>query len=298
MNKTTRRQLLGGLAALTSAYGLGVATPRIISYVERARFRRAIDAVLPLQPILANLDIGQPIAKLVEAGVIDRGKFITAHEKRGPVPEWVSQALDGKSVELIFSLETAPYNLNLLWPLGLATKAAFNKDSPINGDDLGKFASTGGWTLGQENNGASYFNAVKTLNLTPDQSDMVRRLADNVYRPCCGNSAFFQDCNHGSAMLGLMELAAADGRNAAEILELAKVANGFWYPQQYVEIALYFDAIENLPWKSAPADRALSAEFSSIGGLHKNVRTSLASQGIITGKPRNSGASGGSGCAV
>jgi hypothetical protein len=63
-------------------------------------------------------------------------------------------------------------------------------------------------------------------------------------------------------------------------------------------MALYFDAMEDLHWKSVPAERVLSAEFSSIGGLHKNVRTSLASQGIITGKPRNSGASGGSGCAV
>jgi hypothetical protein len=295
MNKTTRRQLLGGLAALTSAYGLGVATPRIISYVERAPYRRAIDAVLPLQPVPTGLDIGQPIAKLVEAGVIDREKFMMVHAKRGPVPEWVSQALDGKSAELVFSLETALYNLNLLWPLGLATKAAFNEDSPINGDDLRRFASTGGWTLGRENNGASYFNAVETLKLTPGQSDLVRRLAENVFRPCCGNSAYFQDCNHGSAMLGLMELAAADGRNAAEILELAKATNGFWYPQQYVEIALHFDAMEDLPWKRAPADRVLSAEFSSIGGLQKNVRAPLASQGILTGKPRGRG---GSGCAV
>jgi len=295
MDKTTRRQLLAGFAALTSAYGLGVATPRIISYVERAPYRRAIDAILPLRPISTGLDIGRPIAKLVEAGAIDREKFITAHEKRGPVPEWVSQALDGNSAELIFSLETAPYNLNLLWPLGLATKVAFNEDSPINGADLRKFASTGGWTLGQENNGASYFNVVETLKLTPDQSNMVRRLADNVFRPCCGNSAYFQDCNHGSAMLGLMELAAADGRNAVEILELAKAANGFWYPQQYVEIALYFDAVEDLSWKRAPAERVLSAEFSSISGLHKNVRAPLASQGLLTGKPQNRG---GSGCAV
>lgn len=298
MNKTTRRQLLAGFAALTSSYGLGVATPRIISYVKRAPFRRAIGAVLPLRPIPAGLDIGRPVAKLVEAGVIDGEKFMTAHEKRDPVPEWVSQALDGKSVELTFSLEAAPYNLNLLWPLGLATKTAFNEDSPINGDDLGKFASTGGWTLGRENNGASYFNAVETLDLTPDRSDMVRRLADNVFRPCCGNSAYFQDCNHGSAMLGLMELAAADGRSEAEILELAKTANGFWYPQQYVEIALYFDAMEDMPWKGVSAERVLSAEFSSIGGLLKNVRAPLARQGLLTGKPRNSGASGGSGCAI
>lgn len=295
MKRITRRQLLGGLAALTSAYGLGVATPRIISYVGKAPYRRAIDAILPLRPVPTGLDIGRPVARLVEAGAIDREKFMTAHAKRGPVPEWVSQALDGKSAELAFSLATAPYNLNLLWPLGLATKAAFNEDSSINGDDLDSFASTGGWFLGQDDNGAAYFNAVETLRLTPDQSDMVCRLAENVYRPCCGNSAYFQDCNHGSAMLGLIELAAADGRNAAEILELAKTANGFWYTQQYVEMALYFDVMEDLSWKGVPAERVLSAEFSSISGLHKNVRGPLASQGVLTGRWRNSG---GSGCAV
>lgn len=295
MNKTTRRQLLGGLAAVTSAYGLGVATPRLISYAEGAPVRRAIDAVLPLQPIPTGLDIGRPVARLVEAGVIDREKILTVHAKRGPVPEWVSQALDGESAELTFALETAAYNLNLLWPLGLATKAAFNEVSPVNGDDLGEFASTGGWILGRENNGASYFNAVETLTLSPDQANLVRRLADNIYRPCCGNSAYFQDCNHGSAMLGLIELAAADGRNAADILEMAKIANGFWYPQQYVEIALYFDIIEDLRWKGAPAERVLSAEYSSIGGWKRNIQAVLASQGILTGRSRNSG---GSGCAV
>ena len=169
------------------------------------------------RPIATGLDIARPLARLVEAGVIDRDKFVTAHKNRGPVPEWVSQALEGKSQELILSIETAAYNLNLLWPLGLATRATFNADSPLRGDDLANFASTGGWTIGRESNGAVYFDAVETLTLTPEQAALVRRLAGNVYRPCCGNSAFFQDCNHGSAMLALMELAAANGRNSAEL---------------------------------------------------------------------------------
>ena len=67
MMKTTRRQLLGGFTALAGTYGLGVATPRIISYVEKARFRRAMGAVLPLRPISIGFDIDRPIANLVEA---------------------------------------------------------------------------------------------------------------------------------------------------------------------------------------------------------------------------------------
>jgi hypothetical protein len=295
MITTTRRQLLGGIAAVGGAYGLGLATPRIVSYVEQAPFRRAVDAVLPSRPIATGLDIAPPLAKLVEAGAIDRDKFVTAHRDRGPVPDWVLQALEGRSQELILSIETAAYNLNLLWPLGLATRATFNTDSPIRGDDLANFASTGGWTLGRQSNGAVYFDAVETLTLTPGQADLVRRLAGNVYRPCCGNSAFFQDCNHGSAILALLELAAADGRKPAEILGLAKAANGLWYPQEYVEIALYFDAIEGLAWSAVPAERALSAEFSSIAGLQTNVRVPLARQGLLAPVPGNDR---GSGCAV
>lgn len=204
------------------------------------------------------------------------------------------QALEGRSTELIFSLENAPYNLNLLWPLDLATKAAFNEDSPINGEDLGNFASTGGWTLGREINGAFNFNAVETLTLTTEQSDLVRDLAGNVFRPCCGNSTYFQNCNNGSAMLGLIELAAADGRKSAEILEFAKIANGFWYPQQYVEIALFFD-LQGVSWEDVPADRVLSSEFSSIAGFQNNVRVPLVGQGRRPATPQNGG---GSGCAV
>jgi len=295
MIKPTRRQLLGGIVLAGGAYGLGLATPRIASYVRHAPARRAIAAVLPAEPISTGLDLGPSMARLVEAGAIDRNKFAKAHERRGPLPEWVSGALDGASQELVLSIERAPYNLNLLWPLGLATEAPFNKDSPVKGDDLANFASTGGWTLGKEENGAAYFDAVESLSLTSDQSDLVRRLADNVFRPCCGNSAFFQDCNHGSAMLGLIELAAASGRNPRDILALAKAANGYWYPLEYVEIALYFDAVEGQRWRDVPPDRALSAEFSSVRGLQYRVRPALARRGLL---PRGTSNSSGSSCAV
>ncbi len=295
MPRISRRRLLGWLTAVGGAYGLGLATPRLISLMEGAPLRRAINSILPSKPISTGLGFGDSIPRLVEAGAIDREKFLESHERRGPVPEWVSRTLDGKPQELILSVENAPYNLNLLWPLGLATKTAFNDDSPILGDDLPNFASTGGWTLGRENNGATYFNAVETLALTPSQSDTVHRLAGNVFRPCCGNSTFFQDCNHGSAMLGLMELAAARGRNPAEILSLAKTANGFWFPQQYVELALFFDAVEGYSWDEAPADRILSAEFSSGRGWRENVHAALIGDGIVVQRTDNGG---GSGCAV
>jgi hypothetical protein len=296
MMKPTRRQILGWTAGLGAAYGLGLATPRVIAYVEEARLRRAIDAVLPLKSLETGLDLGPPVAKLVAAGAIDPGKFRAAHERRGPLPRWVEDVLAGKQRSLVLSADNASYNLSLLWPLGLATRTAFNARSPIAGDDLPNFASTGGWTLGKDEDGAAYFDAVDTLALDAAQEEAVHRLADGIFRPCCGNSAFFQDCNHGSAMLGLMELASSAGKGESEMLRLAKIANGFWYPRQYVEMALYFDAVEGLNWEEAPAAEVLSARYSSIRGYNANVRAILVEKGLVP--PRGGSSSGGSGCAV
>src|SRR5487761_342568 len=45
--------------------------------------------------------------------------------------------------------------------------------------------------------------------MSDDEQAMVLDLATHTFRPCCDNSTFFQDCNHGSALLGLLELAAS-----------------------------------------------------------------------------------------
>ena len=292
----SKRRFIGWIAALGGAYGLGVATPRLITYVKGAPLREAVNSVLAADPVPTGLDIGKPVARLIDAGAIDPVKVREVYKNRGPIPEWVANVLDGKQQELILSVDNAAYNLNFLWPLGLATRASFNNQSPLKGKDLPKFASTGGWTLGVKNNGAAYFNRVETLPLSPEQSALVYRLAANIFRPCCGNSAFFQDCNHGSAMLGLLELAASNGYSSADILSLAKVANGLWYPEKYIETALFFDGLKGVSWEDIPADLLLSAEYSSIGGWNKNVRAVLADQKTFL--RRQQGASGGGGCGI
>ncbi len=297
MDKLTRRRVLSWAAAVGGAFGLGLASPGATARAGSDPFRRAIDSVLRTEPVPTGLDLVPPVAKLIEAGAIDPGKFAAIYKYRSSIPEWVSLLLDGKlqEQELIFSIENAAFNLNLLWPIGLATKAALNDESPIGGDSLPYFASTGGWTLGRENNGAAYFNQVETFPLSPEQSSRTRRIAENVFRPCCGNSAFFQDCNHGSAMLGLIEMAASADRSTESIMKLAKVANGLWYPRAYVETALLFDVVEDTSWEKASADVVLSYNYSSIGGWGQNVHAVLLDQGLI--KPPQGGG-GGAGCAV
>jgi hypothetical protein len=96
-----------------------------------------------------------------------------------------------------------------------------NKTSPVNGVSLFNLPSTGGWTLGKEENGGAYFNEFRIVELTPEQEALVTRIAKNTYRPCCNNSTFFQDCNHGSALLGLLELGASQGLTADELYQEA-----------------------------------------------------------------------------
>jgi hypothetical protein len=297
MNKFTRRRVLSWAGALGGAYGLGLASPGALASAKGDPVRRAIDSVLRSGPVPTGLDLAPPVTKLMEAGAIDPGKFIATYKYRSSIPEWVSLLLEGKQheQELILSVDNAAFNLNLLWPVGLATKAALNDESPISGKYLPYYASTGGWTLGREDNGAAYFNKVETLSLSPEQSSLTRRIAENVFRPCCGNSAFFQDCNHGSAMLGLIEMAASDGRSAESIMSLAKVANSLWYPRAYVETALYFDVVKDTSWEKVSADVILSSNYSSIAGWGQNVHAVLLEQGLI--KPPQGGG-GGAGCAV
>ena len=97
-------------------------------------------------------------------------------------------------------------------------------------------------------------------------------------------------------MLGLIEMAASNGQNSESIMKLAKIANGLWYPEKYVETAMFFDTIKGTSWENISADLLLSSEFSSIGGWRKNVHSVLSNQGLIL-RPRQSG-SGGGGCAV
>ena len=77
-------------------------------------------------------------------------------------------------------------------------------------DKIGSFASTGGWTLGARE-GGKLFDSQSLIKLTSEQEELVKNISANIYRPCCGNSTAFPDCNHGAGMLGFVEMAVASG---------------------------------------------------------------------------------------
>src|SRR3546814_17152038 len=121
---------------------------------------------------------------------------------------------------------------------------AANESSPMNGDSPYNFASTGGWTLGKEQNGGAYLNKFRIVELTPEQVALVTQVAKSTYRHCCTNSTVFQDCNHGSAPRGLLQVGTYQRLRENELSPEAPAFNTFWSPQTYRQTAVYWKGKE------------------------------------------------------
>jgi hypothetical protein len=269
-----RRRLLVSTGSLLAAGATGalLALHPWVGDDTSVEIRKVYRNVLPPGGYKTSVSFDDTILRLIDAGAVDPEKFRRLYHRRGGLPAWVDRLLAEPSAEPItFSSETAPYLLNLLWPLGLSTKTAFNDKSPLNSPKLPSFASTGAWRLGKSRNGHVYFNRVYTMELDAAQAGIVLEAARRTFRPCCDNSAFFQDCNHGSAMLGLFELAAAQGAMREELYRIGLAANAHWYPRQYVATALYFRSVEGKPWQRVAPETVLGRRYSSLSGWLANI---------------------------
>ncbi len=120
------------------------------------------------------------------------------------------------------------------------------------------------------------------ISLNETQQSEVNSIASNVYRPCCNNPAMFPDCNHGAAQLGLIELMVSQGRSTFEIYSALKEFNSFYYPQQYLDMAVLFNATQNKTWVEVPANMILGYNFSSASGSYA-VQKQLAASNITIG---------------
>ncbi len=238
--------------------------------------------VLPEEGFQSKVALKDSIVKLADLGVIDREKFAALYANRGGLPGGLADVLDKASdAPILLTRENASHYVNLLWPLGLANYLEGNKKSPIVGEFLFRFASTGGWNLGKEKNGGEYFNKFPIVSLTPEQEAMVIRVAENVYRPCCNNSTFFQDCNHGSALLGLFALGAAQGLTEEDLYREALAFNSFWFPTNYAQLGVYFKAVKGIDWKDVDAKSVLHKDLSSVTGWYTNVNKPLQELGLL-----------------
>lgn len=257
-------------------------------------YDEVVAKVLPEEGFQSQIYLGDSVVKLVRNGVIDRNKFEEIYKERGGLPGELKNVLAQASNQaILLTRENANYYVNLLWPLGLGNYMSTNKKSPVNGKSLFNFASTGGWNLGKEENGGAYFNRFTIVGLTPEQENQVTKIAQNTYRPCCNNSTFFQDCNHGSALLGLLQLGASQGLSEDELYKEALAFNSFWFPHNYIQTALYFKVAKNINWEDVDPAEVMGYDYSAISNWSKNVQSQIAKIPNLIPQGR-----GGAGCGV
>ncbi|MBI4292020.1 MAG: hypothetical protein HY661_11120 [Betaproteobacteria bacterium] len=161
---------------LTTAFRLGIwvclVSPLVAIAAPAAEGTRLFDDVIaqvvPVQGYQSRVVLGDSVVKLVQEGAIDRKKIEALYAEGGEVPAALIDILTVPSrMRILLTARNARLYVNLLWPLGLANRMAANDVSPLNVASRSRFASTGGWTLGREANGGTYFNAFSIVALTP-----------------------------------------------------------------------------------------------------------------------------------
>ncbi len=229
------------------------------------------EAVLPTKGFTLPIRWSDLGIQMIEAGVIDKEKLLALYENRGGTPESEKKLLEQTDNGIIL---ITPYNanflLNLFWALGLGNKNEILEmgemaDKKYGGAD--KFASTGGWSLAK-GQAMDHYSKHNFVNLDSGQQTMVDRVSKNIYRPCCGNSTHFPDCNHGMAMLGLLELMAFQGVSEKDMYKVALQANAYWFPDTYLTIAKYLES-KGKSWQKTDPKELLGADYSSSVGYQK-----------------------------
>lgn len=254
--------------------------------------------VIPEDGVVLPVKWGDLGAKMISVGVIDKIKFEEIYSGRGGLSEEERKLLEGlDNGYLKITPENSGFVLNLLWALGLGNKNEILENGPMTDKKYGgagRFASTGGWTLAQgdpdEKYGAGAMNhhsSHRFIVLTSEQQALVEKVSKGIYRPCCGNSVHFPDCNHGMAMLGLLELMASQGADEEQMYKTALVVNSYWFPDTYLTIAKYLKS-QGKDWSTADPKEILGYNYSSGPGYQKLLE-----------KRENPGIkSGGGGCSV
>lgn len=225
---------------------------------------------------------------MLTAGAIDYDKFLQVYDRAGrPLSDAQKEILtQGSDKRIIFNNENAYFLLNYFWALGLVNNNPILTEGPMmqyGPEEVGRFASTGGWTIGAKP-ATDLYASTHILTLTSEQQSRLERVAQNIYRPCCNNPTHFPDCNHGMAMLGMLTLLASEDASETELYDAAKYANAFWYPQQYFELALYFNAVDGQEFAKVDSQKVVSGDFSSGSGF-SNVHQYLITNGLLEQAP-------------
>ncbi len=230
--------------------------------------------------------------QLIKSGVIDYDAFAAIYKDSGnPLsPEQIDILMKGSDQEIVINSQNAHFLLNFFWAVGLANKNTILTEGDMVKYGDGKvenFASTGGWGLATKPV-TDLYASLNLIPLTPEQQKLVEEVAAQIYRPCCNNHTLFPDCNHGMAMLGILELMASKGATSNQMFEAAKYINAYWFPQQTLETAMYLKANQNIDFAEADAKLVVSNQFSSASGF-KMVHADLQSKGLLQQAPGQGG---------
>ena len=228
--------------------------------------------IAPRTGYQSRIVLRDSVVRCVRHGVIDLGKFFALQHDGDRMPDDLSHVLSDPSDRPIrLTRENAGAYVNLLWAVGLANHMVGNFSSPLMGDSLRSFASTAGWTLGDRDEGADYFNKLPIIDLTLAQESLAMRVAKSTFRPCCDNSTFFQDCNHGSALYGLLQLGASQGLREADLYRESLAFNSFWFEHHYVRTALYLAVERDVAWRDADPKEVMGRKYSSLSQWSETV---------------------------
>lgn len=240
--------------------------------------KAATIAVLPADGYTTKLKWGEIAKKLVKVGAIDPKKYQEIYNSKTNGANDLVLLEESSDKAISIDENNSRFLVNTLWALGLTQKSKVLDEGPMT-KDTANYASTGGWTLGTKP-AMQLYSSEELISLTEEQQELVQKIAGNVYRPCCGNSVAFPDCNHGMAALGYIELAVAAGLSEEQIYQDLLAFNSFWFPDTYVEMAVYFNQQEGKTWDKVDPKTALSRDFSSAAGAQKIRRAVQAVPGI------------------
>lgn len=241
------------------------------------------ESVLPEKGVTLPVSWGTLGKQLVDLGVINFQEFekvVTMTDEERAI------LTSGSDKKITINSQNGQFVVDVLWALGLAQKSIVYDQGPMGQEEkenVANFASTGGWDLAR-GPAVNYLNRFDLIPLTPDQQKKVGDIAKNVYRPCCGNSTWFPDCNHGMAALAAIELMVAANVPEKEIYKNVLALNTFWFANTYLTTATYF-ARQGIPWEKVDAKLVLSREYSSAQG----AREIAGKVGPLPYKPQQGG---------
>ena len=233
--------------------------------------RKLFPKVIPEDGVVLPAKWGDLGAKMASVGVIDKAKLEELYAGRGGLSDEGRNLLEGlDNGYLKITPENSGFVLNLLWALGLGNKNEILDNGPMTDKKYGgagRFASTGGWTLA-EGDPMNHYSKHRFVILTPEQQALVEKSFQRHLSPCCRQLRLFPDCNHGMAMLGLLELMASQGADEEQIYRTALIVNSYWFPDTYITIAKYLKSLGK-DWSAAVPKEILGYNYSSGPGYQK-----------------------------